>query len=254
MVPPSPPSPPSSRVNRSRWSSSSRPAVLPVLLGGVEHRGRAAGPGLALLPVRADARRGRLISRMPSESVCCSWSVSVVVLLAELDELVAEDHPLLGGRAVGDHDVGHRVAPVERAQHRHHRRDAAAARPGTGSSPAAGSGSTKSPLGTASRMIVPGSRPSTRCADRKPSGIARTVIAMVRPSRFGRRGHRVRAPVELALDLDPDADVLARAGGRSASPSRAGSRSSRRRRSRGSPSRSRPRSSRVVQSGLIRER
>ena len=48
-----------------------------------------------------------------------------------------------------------------------------------------GSGRTKSPLGSASRMIVPGSRPWTRCVERKPSGIARTVIAMVRPSRFG---------------------------------------------------------------------
>ena len=48
-----------------------------------------------------------------------------------------------------------------------------------------GSGSTKSPLGAASRMIVPGSRPSTRWAERKPSGIARTVIAMVRPDFLG---------------------------------------------------------------------
>ena len=48
-----------------------------------------------------------------------------------------------------------------------------------------GSGSTKSPLGSASRMMVPGSRPLTRCEDRNPSGIARTVMAMVRPSRFG---------------------------------------------------------------------
>ncbi len=33
--------------------------------------------------------------------------------------------------------------------------------------------------------MVPGSRPSTRCWERNPSGIARTVIAMVRPSRIG---------------------------------------------------------------------
>ena len=44
-----------------------------------------------------------------------------------------------------------------------------------------GSGSTKSPLGSASRTIVPGSSPLTRWSERKPSGIARTVIAMVRP-------------------------------------------------------------------------
>ena len=44
-----------------------------------------------------------------------------------------------------------------------------------------GSGSTKSPSGSASRTMVPGSRPSTRWDDSCPSGIARTVIAMVRP-------------------------------------------------------------------------
>ena len=44
-----------------------------------------------------------------------------------------------------------------------------------------GSGSTKSPSGSASRTIVPGSRPLTRCEDSCPSGIARTVIAIVRP-------------------------------------------------------------------------
>ena len=48
-----------------------------------------------------------------------------------------------------------------------------------------GSGSTKSPSGSASRTMVPGARPLTRCADSSPSGIARTVIAMVRPLRFG---------------------------------------------------------------------
>ena len=48
-----------------------------------------------------------------------------------------------------------------------------------------GSGSTKSPSGRASRTMVPGSRPLTRCADSMPSGIARTVIEMVRPARRG---------------------------------------------------------------------
>ncbi len=48
-----------------------------------------------------------------------------------------------------------------------------------------GSGSTNSPLGGASRTIVPGSSPFTRCEESRPSGIARTVIAMVRPLRSG---------------------------------------------------------------------
>src|SRR5271163_2471464 len=44
----------------------------------------------------------------------------------------------------------------------------------------AGSGSTKLPWGAASRTIVPGSTPSTRWVDRKPSGIAFTLIVTVR--------------------------------------------------------------------------
>ena len=48
-----------------------------------------------------------------------------------------------------------------------------------------GSGSTKSPSGSASRTIVPGARPLTRCAESLPSGIARTVIEIVRPRRLG---------------------------------------------------------------------
>ncbi len=48
-----------------------------------------------------------------------------------------------------------------------------------------GLGSTKSPVGSASRMIVPGARPLTRCSERNPSGIARTVIEKVFPSRSG---------------------------------------------------------------------
>jgi len=44
----------------------------------------------------------------------------------------------------------------------------------------AGSGSTKLPCGAANRTIVPGLTPPTRWADRKPSGIALTVMVTVR--------------------------------------------------------------------------
>src|ERR1700761_9084838 len=43
----------------------------------------------------------------------------------------------------------------------------------------AGSGITKLPCGAASRTIVPGATPPTRCVDRNPSSIALTVIVMV---------------------------------------------------------------------------
>ena len=48
-----------------------------------------------------------------------------------------------------------------------------------------GSGSAKSPLGAASRTIVPGLTPLTKCEDRKPSGVALTVIVISFLSRTG---------------------------------------------------------------------
>ena len=49
----------------------------------------------------------------------------------------------------------------------------------------AGSGSTKLPCGKASRTIVPGITPSTKWVDKKPSGIALTVMVTVRALRCG---------------------------------------------------------------------
>ena len=49
----------------------------------------------------------------------------------------------------------------------------------------AGSGITKLPCGAANRTIVPGATPPTRCVDRNPSGMALTVIVMVRPPLTG---------------------------------------------------------------------
>ena len=48
-----------------------------------------------------------------------------------------------------------------------------------------GSGSAKSPLAAANRTIVPGFTPLTRCVERKPSGVAFTVIVMRFSSRWG---------------------------------------------------------------------
>ena len=48
-----------------------------------------------------------------------------------------------------------------------------------------GSGRAKSPLGAARRTIVPGFTPLTRCVDRKPSGVALTVMVMRLSSRRG---------------------------------------------------------------------
>ena len=63
----------------------------------------------------------------------------------------------------------------------------------------AGSGSTKLPCGAASRTIVPGATPPTRCVDRNPSGMALTVIVMVRldPPIAGRA-----APALMGLEVN----------------------------------------------------
>ena len=111
-------------------------------------------------------------------------------------------------RVVHDH-VRQRAAPVERAQHRHHGRDAAAGdqeqHPLGG-----GSGSTKSPSGSASRTMVPGSQTVHEMGRQQALGH--------RPDRdrdratvpLRRRADRVRAPLVAAVDLHRDADVLAR--------------------------------------------
>src|ERR1700677_1229899 len=48
-----------------------------------------------------------------------------------------------------------------------------------------GAGNANSPFGAANRTTVPGSTPLTRCVDRKPSGVALTVIVMFLLSRCG---------------------------------------------------------------------
>src|SRR3982074_2892129 len=48
-----------------------------------------------------------------------------------------------------------------------------------------GAGSPHSPFGEARRTMVPGCTPFTRCVDRKPSGVAFTVIVMFLLSRRG---------------------------------------------------------------------
>ena len=71
-----------------------------------------------------------------------------------------------------------------------------------------GSGSAKSPLGAARRTIVPGFTPFTRWVDRKPSGVALTVMEMSFLSRPRDRRQRVGPPVPAAVDAQADADVL----------------------------------------------
>ena len=66
----------------------------------------------------------------------------------------------------------------------------------------AGSGITKLPCGAANRTIVPGATPPTRWVDRKPSGMAFTVMVIVREARPDVAG---RAAPVTGLDVN---DVL----------------------------------------------
>ncbi len=72
-----------------------------------------------------------------------------------------------------------------------------------------GSGSTKSPLGVASRTIVPGCEAVDQVGGEEALGHRAHGDGQVAAGLHRRRAHRVGAPVELAVDLDPDADVLA---------------------------------------------
>ncbi len=68
--------------------------ALPVLLDGVEHRGRAAGPGLALAPVGDDRVEVGEVEDAVDVGVQAVQGEAVVAV-GERAELVAEDHPLL---------------------------------------------------------------------------------------------------------------------------------------------------------------
>ena len=111
MVPPSPPSPPSTREKRSTCSRSSSPVGLEVLGDRVEHRSRAAGPGLPLLPVRADAVEVGELEHPVGVRVQLVDHQRVVPVGERL-QLVAEDHPVGGRRGVVHDDVGHRSAAL----------------------------------------------------------------------------------------------------------------------------------------------
>src|SRR6478736_6092124 len=72
---------------------------------------------------------------------------------------------------------------------------------------------TKLPAGAANRTIVPGATPPTRWVDRKPSGIALTVMVMVRDPRPDVAAGAV-PPLDVAAGAAPRLDVAAGAAPR----------------------------------------
>ena len=207
MVPPSASDSPRSSEKRSRCSCFSRPACLPELLAGVEHRRRPARPGGALAPV--GAHRVELVEGEHPLGVGEPLDHGQRrVLLVQGAQLVAEDHPLLGGRGVDQHRVRHGVAAVERAHHRHHRGDAAAGdeeqrllrrRVGEGElTGGCGEADDRAGLETADQVV------GEEALRHRPHGDGDRALAAHRD-----RAQRVGPPVEATLHLDADADVLA---------------------------------------------
>ena len=118
------------------------------------------------------------------------------------------------------------------------------------SSPAAGRVARSRPWGPRGERSFPGCTPFTRCVDRKPSGVALTVIEMSFLSRTRDRGQRVGPPVPPPVDAQADADVLAGLVVAGEAPARLDRDRWRSPRSRCCTSTTSPRSSRADHSGL----
>ncbi len=179
---------------------------LPQLLGLVEHRLRAARPRAALGPVRA-------VLRQPGRSQPAALPGQVQlhpqrrVPCGQLLELGGEDDVAVARGRVHQHHVGHGVAPVQGAQHRHDRGDAAARgeeeqalRRRVGQHELTlGERETHDRAGPDAVDQVAGQEALRHRLDGD-----RDVPAVA--ARLGGQG--VGAPVEATLDLDTDADVL----------------------------------------------
>nr|WP_286690346.1 hypothetical protein [Aeromicrobium sp. REDSEA-S38_B2] len=167
----------------------------------------APGPRLALGPVVADLAQpvGR------EEPVAVGEPLverEAVVLRSELAQLVEEHHVVLVDRGVGEEHVGHGAATVEGPQHRHHRGDAAAAddeehlrRRRVGQHE------------VALRRLQPDDRarrePVDQVLGQEALGHRLHGDRDGALRAHGRRRQRVGPPVEPAVDLHADADVLA---------------------------------------------
>ena len=188
------------------------PRLPPMRLGGGQHRCRATHPGLTARPVGAD--RGQLLH--PEHPVL------VVEVLNQAEPRVScPPSPaaprgrgrMPGGRRMDVDDVGHGVAPVQRAQHGHHGSDAAAACP----EQELGRrriGQDEFTLGerepddgsrgeTAYQVLGQESLGHRLDRDGQLPGPTPPTTALVG------RADRVRAPVPPPVDVHADADVLA---------------------------------------------
>ena len=125
-VPPSPPLSVRAMANRSMCRSSRDARAVPDLLDRVEHRGRARTPRSGRS--RQSGTRSSRLGEVELAVRLGQLQVQSVAGLARLQlaQLVVEDHVVRRRRGMDVHDVRARAARLQRAQHRHHRGDAAA--------------------------------------------------------------------------------------------------------------------------------
>ena len=206
-VPPSPPLSVRAMANRSMCRVVGQSRGIPHRFDRVEHGGGTARPRR---PLRQSGTRSSRLSKSSLPSCLGQLQVQPIAGLADLQfaQFVVEDHASAEGaewmctmsgrcpRALSERSIAiSGVMPLPALTNRIF---------GGG-----GSGSAKSPLGAASRTIVPGVTPLTRCEDREPFGrrLDGDRDALLVPHRH--RGQRVRAPVPPAIDAQADPDVLA---------------------------------------------
>ena len=160
-------------------------------------------------------------SRRPCSRVVRTPQPVAGVAALQLGQLGREHEVGFRWRGMQVHDVGDLVAPRQRAQHRHHRGDPGPAGDEQHRRRAPDRASTKLPCGAASRTIVPGATPPTRCVDRNPSGMALTVIVMVRLATRCRPGWTSASRTATASGRRPAVRCrrTGRAGSRTRSPS-----------------------------------
>src|SRR3954447_18940076 len=181
---------------------------VPHPFGGVEHRRRAARPGLAFDPVRH-----HVVQVLQREHAHRFGDLLVqperLVLFSHRVQLVSEQNVALGRRRVDQMDIGHAVSSVQHPQHAH-----------DGSQPRT-AGQEEDLLGRRVRQneVALGCRESDYGPRGEPADQVLGQEAFGhRFDRdadggvvFGRdRGERVGPPVPAAVDLYADADVLAR--------------------------------------------
>jgi hypothetical protein len=181
------------------------PSVGPARLERVEHPGRAAGPGLALVEVTDQI--GELPGIEHPVGVGVPFDEPDAFLRREHAQLAGEDDVGCGRRRVHEDDVAELVQRV--AQHPHHRCDAAA---GRDEQDLRRAWLRQDEL--AAGLVEVNEHPDARAAHEvgadpavgdRLDGDRDAAVGAV-----DRRRQRVRAPLAHAVDVEADADVLAR--------------------------------------------